>query len=153
VRVVDAEGNSLGVMPTRDALALAQEGGLDLVEVAPMAQPPVCRILDYGKHRYEQAKRQRQAGQKGRRAEVKRLQITYGAEAYHLGFRIKDATRILSEGYRLQVTLILKGAERKYPEVGHAQMDRLAEGVLAVGVVERPPTLEGRRLTMLLAPK
>jgi translation initiation factor IF-3 len=153
VRVVDAEGNSLGVMPTRDALVLAQEGGLDLVEIAPTAQPPVCHLLDYGKYRYEQARRRRQAGRKGRRAEVKRLQITYSAEAYHLGFRIKDATRILSEGYRLQVTLILRGAERKYPEIGHAQMDRLAEGVRAVGVMERPPTLEGHRLTMLLAPK
>lgn len=153
MRVVDAEGNSLGVMPTRDALVLAQERGLDLVEVAPMAQPPVCRLLDHGKHRYEQAKRQRQVGQKRCRTEVKRLQITYGAEPYHLGFRIKDATRILSEGYRLQVTLLFKGAERKYPEVGHTQMDRVAEGVRDVGVVERPPALEGRRLTMLLAPK
>jgi translation initiation factor IF-3 len=153
VRVVDAEGNSLGVMPTRDALVLAQERGLDLVEVAPMAQPPVCRLLDHGKHRYEQAKRQRQVGPKRCRTEVKRLQITYGAEPYHLGFRIKDATRILSEGHRLQVTLFFKGAERKYPGVGQAQMDRLAEGVRDVGVVERPPTLEGRRLTMLLAPK
>jgi translation initiation factor IF-3 len=153
VRIVDAGGNLLGVMPTRDALALAQESGMDLVEVAPMAQPPVCHIIDYGKYRYEQARRQRQARTRRRHAEVKRLQITYGAEAYHLGFRIKDATRILSEGYRLQVTLILWGAQKKYPEVGRAQMDRLVEGVSAVGVVERPPTLEGRRITMVLAPK
>jgi translation initiation factor IF-3 len=153
VRLLDADGIPIGVLPTREALALAQEKGLDLVEVAPMAQPPVCRILDYGKHRYEEAKRKRHTKQGPRRAEVKRLQLTYGAEAYHLGFRIKDATRILTEGYRLQVTLILWGAQRKYPEVGHAQMARLLEGVSAVGVVEQPPTLEGRRLTMRLAPK
>lgn len=153
VRVLDADGNPVGVMPTRDALALAREQGLDLVEVAPTAQPPVCRILDHGKHRYNEAKRKRGTKQGQRRAEVKRLQLTYGAEAYHLGFRIKAATRILSEGYRLQVTLTLWGAQRKYPEVGRAQMARLLEGVSTVGVVEQPPTLEGRRLTMRLAPK
>jgi translation initiation factor IF-3 len=151
--VVDADGNPLGVMPTREALARARELGLDLVEVAPMARPPVCRILDYGKQRYLAAKRQRQADQKQRRGEIKRLPLTYGTDAYHLGFRIRDAARILSEGYRLQVTLILRGAERKYPDVGRAQMERLAEGVQEVGTVERPPTLDGRRFTMLLAPK
>jgi translation initiation factor IF-3 len=153
VRVVDADGNQLGVMATRDALALSRERGLDLVEVAPMAQPPVCRILDYGKHKYEEAKKQRQARKNAHVTEIKGIRMRAGTEAHDLDFKLKDAIRFLQEGHKVQVTLIFRGRETAHPEIGRAQLDRLAQGANQVGVVERPPQMEGRRMTMLLAPK
>jgi translation initiation factor IF-3 len=153
VRVIDAEGAQLGVMATRDALSLAREQGLDLVEVAPMAHPPVCRILDYGKHKYDEAKKQRQARKNAHATEIKGIRIKPGTETHDLEFKLKDTIRFLQEGHKVQVTLIFRGRETAHPEIGRAQMDRLAQGASAAGVVERPPVLEGRRMTMLLAPK
>jgi translation initiation factor IF-3 len=151
--VIDAEGNQLGVMATRDALTLARDQGLDLVEVAPMAHPPVCRILDYGKHKYDEAKKQRQVRKNAHAAEIKGIRIKPGTETHDLEFKLKDTIRFLQEGHKVQVTLIFRGRETAHPEIGRAQMDRLAQGASAAGVVERPPVMEGRRMTMLLAPK
>jgi translation initiation factor IF-3 len=140
-------------MQTRDALALARERGVDLVEVAPTAQPPVCRILDYGKHKYDEAKKQRQARKNAHTVEIKGIRLRSGTESHDIGFKLKDAVRFLEEGHKVQVTLLFRGRETAHPEVGRAQMDRIVEGVREVGVVERPPSLEGRRMTMLLTPK
>src|SRR5262249_54220411 len=115
VRVVDADGNQLGVMATRDALALARDRGLDLVEVAPMAQPPVCRILDYGKHKYEEAKKQRQARKNAHVTEIKGIRIKAGTEAHDLEFKLKDTIRFLQEGHKVQVTLQFRGRETAHP--------------------------------------
>jgi translation initiation factor IF-3 len=153
VRVVDADGNQLGVMATRDALARAREQGLDLVEVAPTAQPPVCRILDYGKHKYDEAKKQRQARKNAHNVEIKGIRLRSGTDTHDIAFKLKDAIRFLEEGHKVQVTLLFRGRETAHPEVARAQMDRLVEGVRDVGVVERPPSMEGRRMTMLLTPK
>jgi translation initiation factor IF-3 len=153
VRVVDADGNQLGVMQTRDALALARDRGMDLVEVAPTAQPPVCRILDYGKHKYDEAKKSRQARKNAHTVEIKGIRLRSGTESHDIGFKLKDAIRFLEEGHKVQVTLIFRGRETAHPEIARAQMERLVEGVREVGVVERPPSMEGRRMTMLLTPK
>jgi translation initiation factor IF-3 len=153
VRVIDAEGKQLGVMHTRDALAMARDLGLDLVEVAPMAQPPVCRIIDYGKHKYDEAKKQRQARKNAHQTEIKGVRLKPATEAHDLDYKLKDTIRFLQEGHKVQVTLIFRGREAAHPEIGRAQMDRLAQGAAEAGVVERPPVMEGRRMTMLLAPK
>lgn len=153
VRVVDAEGNQLGILETRQALRLAQEQGLDLVEVAPTAQPPVCRILDYGKFKYDQSKKTKEAKKKAHTTEVKGIRMRYGTEAHDLEYRVKDARRFLEEGNKVQITLIFRGREVSHPEIGKAQLDKLTSAVSDVGVVERPPVLEGKRMTVLLAPK
>jgi translation initiation factor IF-3 len=153
IRVIDAEGNQLGVLETRRALDMAREQGLDLVEVAPQAQPPVCRILDYGKYKYDQAKKQKDAKKKAHNVDVKGIRMRYGTEAHDLDYRVKDARRFLEEGNKVQITLIFRGRELAHPEIGKAQLDKLTTALADVGVVERPPSLEGRRMTLLLAPK
>ncbi|MCC2667953.1 MAG: infC [Armatimonadetes bacterium] len=153
VRVVGAEGDQLGVMETRQALRLAQEQGMDLVEIAPNAQPPVCRILDYGKYKYDQAKKQKEAKKKAHTVDIKGIRMRYGTEAHDLDYRVKDARRFLEEGDKVQVTLIFRGREMSHPEIAKAQMEKLSAAVADVAVVERAPSIEGRRMTMLLAPK
>lgn len=157
VRVIDPEGNQLGVMPTREALRLAQEQGLDLVEVAPHAQPPVCRILDYGKYKYEESKKQREARAKAREArklqDVKGIRLRSATDAHDFQHKMADALRFLQAGHKVQVTLLFRGREITHPEVARRQMERMAEGVKDVAVVERDPFIEGRRMTMILAPK
>ncbi|MFN3651355.1 MAG: translation initiation factor IF-3 [Armatimonadota bacterium] len=153
VRVIDAEGNQLGVMETRRALQLAQDQGLDLVEISPTAQPPVCRILDYGKYKYDQAKKQRETKKKSHTVDVKGIRMRYGTEEHDIEYRVKDARRFIEEGNKVQVTLIFRGREMSHPEVARKQMERLTTALADVAVVERPPVLEGRRMTMLLSPK
>jgi translation initiation factor IF-3 len=153
VRVVDAEGNQLGILETRRALALAQEQGLDLVEIAPTAQPPVCKILDYGKFKYDSSKKQKEAKKKSHTTDVKGIRMRYGTEAHDLEYRIKDARRFLEEGNKVQVTLIFRGREMSHPEIGRGQLEKLTTAVADVGAVERPPVMEGKRMTVLIAPK
>jgi translation initiation factor IF-3 len=140
-------------METRRALTLAQEAGLDLVEVAPQAQPPVCRILDYGKFKYDQSKKQKEAKKKAHTVDIKGIRMRYGTEAHDLDYRVKDARKFLEEGNKVQVTLIFRGREMSHPEIGRAQLEKLTQAVADVGVVERPPVMEGRRMTLLLTPK
>jgi translation initiation factor IF-3 len=153
IRVVDAEGNQLGILDTREALSIARESGLDLVEIAPTAQPPVCRILDYGKYKYEQSKKTKEAKKKAHTVDVKGIRMRYGTEAHDLEYRVKDARRFLEEGNKVQVTLIFRGREMAHPEVARGQMDRLTQALADVAIVERAPSMEGRRMTLLLAPK
>src|SRR5688572_24835707 len=145
IRVIDAEGNQLGVMDTREALTMAREQGLDLVEIAPTAQPPVCRILDYGKYKYEQSKKTKEAKKKAHTVDVKGIRMRYGTEAHDLEYRVKDTIRFLQEGNKVQVTLIFRGCEVSHPEIGRAQLEKLAQLVSEAGAVERPPVLEGKR--------
>lgn len=153
VRVIDAEGNQLGVMETRQALTLARDAGLDLVEIAPTAQPPVCRILDYGKYKYDTSKKQKEAKKKSHTIDVKGIRMRYGTEAHDLDYRVKDARRFLEEGNKVQVTLIFRGREMSHPEIGRGQLEKLTQALSDVAVVERPPVMEGRRMTLLLSPK
>lgn len=153
VRVIDQEGQQLGVMETRQALTIARDQGLDLVEVAPEAQPPVCRILDYGKFKYDQAKKTREAKKKSHTFDIKGIRMRYGMDVHDFDYRSKDARRFLEDGDKVQVTLIFRGREMSHPEIGKAQLERLVASLQDVAVVERPPVMEGRRMTLLLAPK
>lgn len=153
IRVIDDEGNQLGIMPTREALSIAQERGLDLVEVAPTANPPVCRILDYGKFKYDEAKKQKDARKNAHTVEVKGIRLRPGIDPHDFSYRTDDARRFLEQKNKVQVTLIFRGREMAHPEIGRGQMEKMAQALADISVVERPPVIDGRRMTMLLSPK
>jgi len=153
VRLIDDEGTQLGIMQTRDALDLARGKGLDLIEVSPTANPPVCRIMDYGKFKYDEAKKKRETQKKSKTTEIKGIRLRPGTGDHDIEFKLRDAQRFLQEGDKVQVTIIFKSREASHPEIGRAQLQRMVEGTSEVAVVEQNPTLEGRRMTMLLAPK
>jgi translation initiation factor IF-3 len=153
VRVIDENGEQLGILNTREALAIAQERSLDLVEVAPNSAPPVCRILDYGKFKYEESKKQKEARKNAQTVEIKGIRLRPTIDPHDFEYRTEDARRFLQKRNKVQVTLIFRGREMAHPEIGRAQMEKLASAVAEVGVVERPPVIDGRRMTMLLAPK
>jgi translation initiation factor IF-3 len=153
VRVIDDEGNQLGILPTREALDIARSKGLDLIEVSPTASPPVCRIMDWGKFKYDEAKKRKEATKKAKTTEIKGIRIRPGTGEHDLSFKLRDAQRFLQEGDKVQVTVIFRSREASHPEIARAQLQRLVEGTSEFAVVEQSPTMEGRRMTMLLAPK
>ncbi len=153
VRVIDEENAALGIMNARDALALAQEKGLDLIEVAPTAQPPVCRIMDYGKYKYEQGKRDRDQHKKQRQQEVKGIKMRPVTAEHDFQVRLRATQRFLEEGDKVKVTIQFKAREITHPEIGRRLMDRFVEAISANAVVEKPPSIEGKMLTMILSPK
>jgi len=150
---VDENGAQLGVMPTREALEIARERGLDLIEVAPTANPPVCRIMDYGKFRYEQGRKDREAQKKQKNVEVKGIRLRPKTGVHDLGIKKRQMLEFLREGDKVKVTLIFRAREITHPEVARKQFDLLCEGIEDVAIIERPPTFEGRTMTMVLAPK
>lgn len=157
VRVIDENGQALGIMNVRDALALAQEKGLDLIEVAPMAQPPVCRIGDYGRIKYEQTKHEREQQRKQRQqGEVKDVRIDprSGMISDHdLQIKVKHIARFLQEGNKVKVTFRFIGRGITRPELGKQTMERIVQQLADCAQVERPPVLEGKQLIMILSPK
>lgn len=153
VRVVDDAGNQLGVMTSRQANDLARERDLDLVEVAPEANPPVCRIIDYGKFKYEKSKRDSEARKRQKSAEIKGIRMRPRIDEHDLMTKVNHARRFLGEGDKVKVTMLFRNREATHPEFARRSMNRLADEVKEVGVVERQPILEGRQMTMILAPK
>jgi translation initiation factor IF-3 len=153
IRLIDEEGKQLGIVPTREALAMAREKGLDLIEIAPTAQPPVCKIIDYGKHKYEEAKRKREAQKKSKTVEIKGVRMRPMTDEHDFQVKLRDTQRFLQEGDKVLVTVIFKSREASHPEFGRAQLQKLAEATANIAVVERYPSMEGRRMTMLLSPK
>lgn len=153
VRVIDDEGQALGIMNVREALAIAQEKGMDLIEVAPTAQPPVCRIMDYGKYKYEQGKREREQHRKHKQQEVKGIKMGPGTADHDFQVRVRRTLEFLEEGDKVKVTIQFKGRQITHPELARRLMDRMVEAITDHGVVEKPPSLEGRMMTMILTPK
>jgi translation initiation factor IF-3 len=153
VRVVDSDGTQLGVMSLRAALDLANEKKLDLVNIAPKAQPPVCRILDYGKYRYEMQKREKEARKKQKTIQIKEIRLSTFIEEHDLSVKASNAAKFLKEGDKVKVSLRFRGRERDYSSKGVDVMKRFVEHTDAAGVVEKKPELEGRSLIMILAPK
>lgn len=151
--MISADGEQLGVMDTNLALDRARSAGLDLVEVAPNAQPPVCRILDYGKFKYEEAKKQKDSRKNQTTIEIKGIRLRPGIDPHDFSYRTEDARRFLLKKNKVQVTLIFRGREMAHPEIGESQMKKMAEALSDVAVVERAPSIDGRRMTMLLTPK
>lgn len=153
VRLIDEEGNQLGVMPTRDALQIALEKGLDLVEVAPTAQPPVCRIMDYGRFKYEQAKRDREARRNQHVVNIKELKMRPRIDDHDFEVKVRSGERFLKDGDKIKCTIMFRGREIVHSQLGREVLRQLAERLQEFGVVEAEPRLEGRNMTMILAPR
>jgi len=153
VRVISPEGEQLGIMPIREALLLAQERNLDLVEVAPNAQPPVCRIMDYGKFRYEQSKRERDVRKKQKAITVKELRMTPKIDTHDFQIKLRNAERFLRDGDKVKIAVRFRGREIVHADLARDKLVDLANQLQGVALVERPPRLEGRQMIMILAPK
>jgi translation initiation factor IF-3 len=152
VRVIDETGKQVGIMPTRQALALAQERGLDLVEVAPNAVPPVCRLLDFGKFQYERAKREREAKRAQKQIEVKEVRLRPKTGEHDIAFKLRDVRRFLESGAKVKIRVRFRGREITHLEVGRELLDRVAQELADIATIEQPPALEGPSLLMILAP-
>jgi len=153
VRLISETGEQLGVFSSREALRIAQERGLDLVEVAPNAKPPVCRIMDYGKYKYEQSKREREARKKQKVVTIKEVKMRPNIEDHDFDVRRRQAEQFLRDGDKIKATIMFRGREVVHAELGKAVLDRLLESVKDLCIVERSPKLEGKNMVMILAPK
>jgi translation initiation factor IF-3 len=152
VRVIDDQGQQLGVMPTFRALALAQEKGLDLVEVAPTAVPPVCRILDFGQYKYELQKREREAKKKQKSQTFKEIRLRVKIDTNDLRTKTRRAAEFLDEGDRVKVTVQFRGREMTHANLGRDLLDKAAAMLTEHGTIERAPLLEGRSMYIVMAP-
>jgi translation initiation factor IF-3 len=153
VRLVGDGGEQLGIVTLRDALRIAQERQLDLVEVAPTARPPVVRVMDFGKFKYEQSKRDREARKKQRQVNIKEVKMRPRIEEHDFDVKMRNAERFLREGDKVKATITFRGREVVHPELGRQVLDRLAESLSALASIERPARAEGRNITMILTPK
>ena len=150
--MVDDEGELLGILTVPEALAAAEERGLDLVEVSPNADPPVCRIMDYGKYKYQASKRAAEAKKKQAKVEVKEVKMRPKTEEHDFQVKLRNARRFLESGNRVKVTVMFRGREVTHPEFGRKLMEKLAEQVADIGQVEMTPRMAGRFMTMVVAP-
>lgn len=153
LRLIGEDGAQLGVMSAQQALELAEEHGLDLVKIAPMATPPVCRIMDYGKYRFEQAKKEKEARKNQRQVETKEIRLSLNIDVADFNTKAKHAMRFLQEGNKVKVSIRFRGREMGHPEIGLETMNRFAEACAENGAVEKPAKMEGRNMLMFLAPK
>jgi translation initiation factor IF-3 len=152
VRVIGADGQQLGIMPIRKALAVAHDHDLDLVEVAPNADPPVCRLLDYGKYLYDRTKREKEARKAQKAREIKEIRLRPKTGEHDIAHKVRDARRFLEDGHKVKVRIRFRGREITHPEVAHELLDRIATDLENVGYVEREPRREGRTMLMILRP-
>lgn len=143
----------MGIVPFRQAIESARERGLDLIEVAANANPPVCRIMDYGKYKYEQGKREREAQKKQRMTEMKGIRMRPGIDEHDFDFKLKNALKFLKEGDKVKITVIFRSREITHPEFARASLGKMAEAATDIAVVEKAPSMEGRTMTMILSPK
>ena len=153
VRVTNAEGEQLGIMQTRDALRMAVEQHLDLVEIAPKAKPPVCRIMDFGKYRYEQQKKEKEARKKQKVITIKEVKLRPNIEQHDFEVKLKNAVRFLQDGDKVKVTIMFRGRELSHPELGKEILGRVAQELKDTVTIERDAKLEGKNMIMILAPK
>ncbi len=153
VQLIDQDGANRGELPTREALAIAQEAGLDLVEVAPNASPPVCKILDYGKFKYESQKKAAEARKKQRTIEVKEIKMRPMIDDHDYDVKMRSIRRFFEEGDKVKVTLRFRGREMAHQDLGLKLLDRVRSELSELSKVEQEPKLEGRQMVMVLAPR
>ena len=153
VRVIAENGDQLGVMPVKEAMKLAQEAELDLVKIAPKAQPPVCKIIDYGKYRYELARKEKEAKKKQKTVEVKEVRISPNIDTNDLNTKVNNAKKFIAKGNKVKVTLRFRGREMAHMQQSKHILDDFAEMLAEVAVVEKPAKLEGRSMSMVLTEK
>ncbi len=152
VRLIGPEGEQVGILPTKEALERAQALGLDLVEVSPNSRPPVCRILDYGKYKYELSKKDRQAKKRQHSFQLKEMRFRPKIDEHDFQFKTKHVRNFLESGSKVKVFVMFRGREMAYTEHGRRVLDRVAEELADVGTVESMPRLEGRHMNMIMAP-
>lgn len=153
VRVIDPEGEQLGILPIEEALTLAQERDLDLVEVAPNERPPVCRIMDFGRFKYQQAKRSQEAKKRQRVIQLKEIKMRPKTEEHDYQFKMRHARQFLEEGHKVKVSLLFRGREMDHVSLGQRMLDRIMIDCKDVASVEQPPRMEGQTLSLVLMPK
>jgi translation initiation factor IF-3 len=153
VRVVDDEGQQLGILPIQEALRLAYERNLDLVEVAPNAVPPVCRLLDFGKFQYERQKKEREARKAQKVVEIKEIRLRPRTGDHDIEVKVRQTLSFLEEGSKVKVAVRFRGREITHPEIARDQLDTFAERVGDAAIIEVQPSMEGRNLFMLMSPK
>jgi translation initiation factor IF-3 len=151
--LVSEKGEQLGIMSPKEAVKIALTRGLDLVEVAPNAKPPVCKIMDIGRYKYEQSKREREARKKQRVINVKEVKLRPNIETHDFQVKTRNAIRFLQSGDKVKVTIMFRGREVSHPELGRELLERVVEMVSDYAIVEKHPKLEGRNMTMFLSPK
>lgn len=137
----------------REALDIAAEAGVDLVEVSPNAKPPVCRVMDFGKFMYQRAKKEKEARKQQKTIEMKEIRLRPKTNEHHRGFKVKDARRWLQDGMKVKVTIRFRGREMDYPEIGRQLLQSIADDLEDVGVVEQAPKMEGRRMMLIMTPE
>ncbi|MFN2136126.1 MAG: translation initiation factor IF-3 [Candidatus Promineifilaceae bacterium] len=153
VRLIDETGTNRGVVPIEEARDLARDAELDLVEVAPNANPPVCRIMDYGKFSYEQTRKEREARKRQKKIEIKTVRLTPRTDDFHRDIGVKNARRWLNEGKKVKFMVRFRAREITYPEIGQKMLQGIAEDLNDIAEVEQKPNLEGWRMTMMLTPE
>jgi len=152
VRLIGEKGDQLGVFPLREALEIAREHNLDLVEVAPQADPPVCRLLDFGKYSYERARKAREARKSQKPVEVKEIRFRPKTGEHDVNFKVNRMRGFLEEGYKVKVRVLFRGREITHPEIAQEMLNRVASGLKDIAAVELYPRMEGRSMFMILSP-
>ena len=153
IRLVGEDGAQLGIMPTRDALRMAEEAGLDLVKIAPTAKPPVCKIVDYGKYKYDMLRKEKEAKKKQRTIEIKEIRLSPNIDTNDLNTKINAARKFLTKGDRVKITLRFRGREMAHMNSSKHILDDFAQSLSDISVVEKAPKVEGRSMTMFLTEK
>ena len=153
VRLIGAEGEQVGIVPIEEALRTAEEAELDLVEIAPTAEPPVCRIMDYGKFKFEESKKQQAARKKQKQIQVKEVKFRPGTDEGDYRVKLRNLVRFLNEGDKAKVTLRFRGREMAHQELGRQLLERVEKDLEEYGTVEQFPRMEGRQMVMVLSPK
>lgn len=153
VRLVSEDGEQLGIVPIREALQIAQEKGVDLVEVAPSAKPPVCRLMDYGKFKFEQGKRDKEARKKQKVISIKEVKMRPNIEEHDFDVKTKNARKFLTAGDKVKFTIMFRGREITHPELGQKLCQKFAAELADISAVEKIPKVEGKNMVMILVPK
>ena len=153
IRLIGENGEQLGIMPTREAQAMADAAGLDLVKINPKAQPPVCKIIDYGKFRYEQTRREKEARKKQKTVEVKEVRMSPNIDSNDLNTKVAAARKFIEKGNKVKVSIRFRGREMAHTAASRPTMEDFAAQLSDIAVVEKPPRMEGRFMTMFLAEK
>lgn len=153
VRLIGSDGEQLGIKPIREALQLALDANMDLVNVAPTAKPPVCRIMDYGKYRYEMQKKEKEARKNQKVVEMKEVRLSATIDEHDFQTKLRNVVKFLNDGDKVKLSVRFRGREIAHAEIGQRQLERMATEVEELSVVERKPKLEGRSMIMILSPK
>ena len=153
VRLIGAEGEQMGIMSSADALKIADEQGLDLVKISPQAVPPVCKLMNYGKFRFEQSKREKEAKKNQHVVEIKEIRMSPGIDVGDFNTKLKNAQKFLADGNRVKVSVRFRGREMAHTEIGQDLLLKFAEGCADVAIVDKAPKLEGRHMSVFLSPK